>query len=234
MKHLVVLFSTVFLWSCLSESAAAVTFDFSVRVSQVVVDDPSGLVPDVEVGLARGSVFGGRLYYDDTQPIGAVLPDSYGGDVSGYVQSGAFISIGLPSADFVYGLDDPYASNSPITVMNNVGRDNEDRLSIDARTESGGISGVIQLLLKSSSNGTFSSTTLPGYLDLSDFYETIFVFHLVALDDSCVGVGCTATIVGSLDELSVSNVPAPAALPLLVSGFGILGLLGWRRSARST
>lgn len=39
--------------------------------------------------------------------------------------------------------------------------------------------------------------------------------------------------VRELSTPSLDTVPVPAALPLLASSFGILGLLGWRRSAKS-
>ena len=39
--------------------------------------------------------------------------------------------------------------------------------------------------------------------------------------------------VRELSTPSLDTVPVPAALPLLASAFGILGYLGWRRSAKS-
>ncbi len=38
---------------------------------------------------------------------------------------------------------------------------------------------------------------------------------------------------GALDNIKITPVPLPAALPLLAGGLGILGFLGWRRRQRS-
>jgi len=35
------------------------------------------------------------------------------------------------------------------------------------------------------------------------------------------------------DGLSIASTPLPATLPLFVTGFGALGLLGWRRKQKS-
>jgi hypothetical protein len=37
----------------------------------------------------------------------------------------------------------------------------------------------------------------------------------------------------ALDDLTMSQTPLPAALPLFASGLGALGLIGWRRKRRS-
>jgi len=46
---------------------------------------------------------------------------------------------------------------------------------------------------------------------------------------ACVAAGC-----GELTDVGTSATPLPAALPLLATGLGAMGLLGWRRKRKNT
>lgn len=79
------------------------------------------------------------------------------------------------------------------------------------------------LRLDDSSNSVFSDALiLPTALSLLDFDSTGFFVSFGPINTPSV-------VSGTIDKLSVTAVPLPAALPLLAGGVGLLGLLGWRR-----
>jgi hypothetical protein len=82
---------------------------------------------------------------------------------------------------------------------------------------------------------TFDGNTLLSLTNPTTAPFTEFSFVVTA-------AGTTATLAFAfhddpgvllLDEVSVSQTPIPAALPLFVSGLGALGLIGWRRKKKA-
>lgn len=47
-------------------------------------------------------------------------------------------------------------------------------------------------------------------------------------------VGTENTFGGSIDDISLTAVPLPAALPLFGTGLGLIGLFSWFRRRRET
>jgi hypothetical protein len=58
------------------------------------------------------------------------------------------------------------------------------------------------------------------------------VADIVSIDYSATGLG-TDTNGPGINQLSISETPVPATLPLFATGLGGLGLLGWRRKRKS-
>ena len=83
--------------------------------------------------------------------------------------------------------------------------------------------------------GTVTASAFTTYALLSGFTSnlTSLVFSL-HYPDRCIGVtgACTPLIQGELTKVNTSPVPVPAALPLLATGLGALGVIGWRRKRK--
>jgi hypothetical protein len=83
---------------------------------------------------------------------------------------------------------------------------------------------------------TFGGTTLTSLTNLpvsSSFTE--FTFLVTAtLANTVLGINFRDDPgFMFLDDVSVKEVPLPAAFPLFATGLGALGLLGWRRKRRN-
>jgi len=71
----------------------------------------------------------------------------------------------------------------------------------------------------------------------SDGWQIIsYVFTLGASDDLTIGFnafGREDTLGGFIDDVKLSAVPLPAALPLYGAGLAAMGLIGWRRKRKA-
>ena len=79
----------------------------------------------------------------------------------------------------------------------------------------------------------FTASTFP-FLSSGQYYGfSGITFDRVSLSISSILSGNPSYAFG-IDNLqfNVATVPAPAALPLFVSGLGVMGLLGWRRKRK--
>jgi hypothetical protein len=65
---------------------------------------------------------------------------------------------------------------------------------------------------------------------------TVFNFSVIGTGSDVVrfvAVGTDDSLGGSLDAVALTATPLPAALPLLATGLGAFGLLGWRRKRKA-
>ena len=56
------------------------------------------------------------------------------------------------------------------------------------------------------------------------------LFLIFQLPDDIIG---RRIVTAEVSSLAISSTPLPAALPLFATGFGALGLLGWRRKRKA-
>ena len=72
-----------------------------------------------------------------------------------------------------------------------------------------------------------------GFTSAPVFYQAGYKQILANVPDAVYYYTLPTNPTGSVSVTSASAVPAPAALPLLASGLGGLGLLGWRRKRKA-
>lgn len=107
-----------------------------------------------------------------------------------------------------------------------------DRYGVNSRASDGLIGSDVNGLalvgfsfrLDDSSNSAITNALiLPTALSLADFDSTGFFLFFESGE----------LVNGRITSLSVSQVPIPAALPLMASGIGLMGLIGWRRRRKT-
>jgi hypothetical protein len=101
-------------------------------------------------------------------------------------------------------------------------------------TDLSNVTKTLTLTNSTSLDGSLSGSNLYfGFFDTGDTYKQI-VFNSDSASLGADVFGFDDMSVGSLEQVTPSATPLPAALPLFASGAGVFGFLGWRRKRRQS
>lgn len=224
---------------CLPSALEAATYDFSGRVLYVydAVLPAMHPVPGRFLGhpFSFGNTFSGTLTVDD-------LPRSVGVGNAHYEGSGENISMSFSNGFSIVG-------STILTVSNDVSSSPRDQLNFQYFTKSPseqitlthsvtGDSGAVTYAgpsfnLIDDQASVFSSTDLPGSLDLSQFERKTFTMSLIARNFTGAAGGQTPNVrvVGQIDSFTLQAVPVSATSGMLITALSFFAFV-WHRKVK--